>query len=76
MGDPSVTENTDIYMYKTSTARTTHITKSTRAFSSFIYGDKIIYTDWRNSPPETSEVRDIFLYDLKSKMKNKSTVRF
>jgi beta propeller repeat protein len=63
VGD-SIADNTDIYMYEISNARTTRITNSSKAFAPSIYADRIVYADWRNSLPETSEGRDIYIYDL------------
>lgn len=53
----------NIYVYDISTANKTRITTSDEAFSPSIYEDKIIYADLRN--PETPDVRDIYLYELK-----------
>lgn len=55
----------DIYMYDISIAKKNRITTSTLASNPSIYGDKIVYADNRN--PESTEVRDIYLYDLKPK---------
>lgn len=71
----SESHSSDIYMYEISTSRTTRITTSTRAFSPSIYKDKIVYADLRN--PETApDVRDIYLYDLSSTVKNPPVAEF
>ncbi|RPJ79094.1 MAG: hypothetical protein EHM20_02285 [Alphaproteobacteria bacterium] len=62
---PTLFGTGDIYMYDISTVRTTRITTSALASSPSIYGDKIVYENSHN--PESPEVRDIYLYDLKPK---------
>lgn len=51
-------EGTGIFMYDISTSTTTHIVSSGEAWTPAIYGDKIVWEDYRNGYSE------IFMYDL------------
>lgn len=48
--------NTDIYLYNLSTSTETQITTNGSAWSPKIYGDRIVYKDWRNN--------NIYLYNI------------
>jgi beta propeller repeat protein len=62
----------DIYMYDLSTQKETRITSSGSAYKPDIYGDKIVYTDYRGTGGIFSR-SNIYIYDLANKKETKIT---
>lgn len=75
VGDPYSSGRKDIFMYEISAAKTIRITASTLAFGPSVYDQKIVYADCRNDP-KNEEIRDVYLYDLKPKLKNKNNIHY
>jgi beta propeller repeat protein len=58
----------NIYIYGISSGKITQITKSNCAFQPAISGNKIVYVDYRNANTRDIDFKDLFIYDLTSKL--------
>lgn len=63
----------DIYMYDLSTKKVTQITNSGSAASPAIYGNRIVWQDWRNPNNYTDKqiVGDVYMYDLSTEKESR-----